>query len=285
MNKIVSFKSAETLSPYISGYFYSTNNFDRLERPFFTPKGTAALVIPLEIDPNSYLVYPDKSNKIYFENFVPYLFGQMSKIGISRLKHRFDIFVIVFTPCGLFHFLDGPASQMTDKVMRLDDLALFELHEKMKDLFKSSTSVEEWLLHVDRFLIDHFDSAPRKKISEFVPAVIQQVHVSKGVINLEDIVNPLGINYRTFQIHFKKHVGISPKLFCRIIRFNSFLQVLDSMPSADLLSFAIQFGYTDSPHLYKDFKEFTGMTPKKYTRLSNNVNALVEKEVKKKLSN
>ncbi|WP_241142282.1 helix-turn-helix domain-containing protein [Cognataquiflexum rubidum] len=102
-----------------------------------------------------------------------------------------------------------------------------------------------------------------------------------GVVNLEEIVEQLGINNRTFQIHFKNQVGISPKLFCRIIRFNSLLFALDSSPTADILSFAIQFGYTDKPHLYKDFKQFLGMTPKEYKRRINNVNALVEKEVKK----
>lgn len=284
MNGIVSFKPVDSLLPYVSGYFYSNFNFDRFDKQFFTPKGTAALFIPLDIDPGSYIGYPDDSNRIFFENFVPYLFGQMTRIGNSSLIHRFENFVIIFKPYGLFHFLGGPASQMTDRIVRLDQMGLPELHQKMTHVFKSSSEVSNWVPQVDRILIDHFHSAPIKKVSEFIPVVINQVHLGKGVINLEEIVNQLGINNRTFQIHFKDQIGISPKLFCRITRFNSLLEVLDSMPSDDLLGFAIQFGYTDNPHLYKDFKEFTGLTPKKYMRLRSNFNALIEREVKKGLS-
>lgn len=284
MQNIVSFKPDDSLSTFISGYFYATHQFDQSGKQFFTPKGTAAISIPLEINPNSYLMYPDKTSKIYFEKFDPYLFGQMSKIGISNLEDRFDLFAIVFTPIGLFHFLDGPAVQMTDRVMRLDRLGLSELHQKLKDLFKSNTEIESCLEQVNQYLIDHFISMPKKKISEFIPSVIHQIHMKKGIVNLESLVENLGINNRTFQLHFKNVIGISPKLFCRITRFNFLLQALDAVPTADILDFSVQFGYADKPHLYKDFKEFVGMTPLKYLRLINNVNAIVENEVRNKLS-
>jgi AraC-like DNA-binding protein len=208
----------------------------------------------------------------------------MSKIGISNFENRFDLFAIVFTPIGLFHFLDGPAVQMTDRVMRLDRLGLVELHQKLKDLFKSNTEIESCLVHVNKYLNDHFNSRPRKKIPEFIPSVIHQINMDKGVVNLERMVEKLGFNYRTFQLHFKNVIGISPKLFCRITRFNILLQALDARPTADILDFAVQFGYADKPHLYKDFKEFAGMTPLQYMKLVNNVNAMVEKEVRNKLS-
>jgi methylphosphotriester-DNA--protein-cysteine methyltransferase len=284
MNNIVSFRPDDSLSEYISAYLYSTNQFDKSAKQFYTPKGTAAITIPLEINPNSYLMYPDKTSKIYFEKFVPFLFGQMSKIGISNLEDRFDIFTIVFTPIGLFHFLEGSAGEVTDRVLRLDRLGLAELHQKLRDLFKSNTEIESSLVHVNRYLNDHFNSMPKKKIPEFIPPIIDQIHMEKGIVNLERMVEKLGINNRTFQLHFKNVIGISPKLFCRITRFNILLQALDALPSADILDFAVQFGYADKPHLYKDFKEFVGMTPLQYMKLVNNVNAMVEKEVRNKLS-
>ncbi|MCH6202042.1 helix-turn-helix domain-containing protein [Aquiflexum sp. LQ15W] len=285
MNNIVSFKPDPSLFTYISGYFYATHQFDQSGKQFFTPKGTAAMTILLEINPSSHLIYPDKTSKIYFEKFEPYLFGQMSKIGVSNLEDRFDLFAIVFTPFGLFHFLDGPAVQMTDRVIRLDRLGLDDLHQKLRDLFKSNSEIESCLGHVNKYLIDHFNSRPSKNIPEFITSVIRQIHKEKGVVNLERMVEKLGINNRTFQLHFKNVIGISPKLFCRITRFNLLLQALDAaLPTLDILDFAVQFGYTDKPHLYKDFKEFVGMTPLRYIRLINNVNAMVENEVRNKLS-
>ena len=242
------------------------------------------MTILLEMNSNSYLIYPDKTSKIYFEKFDPYLFGQMSKIGISNLEDRFDLFAIVFTPIGLFHFLDGPAMQMTDRVMRLDSLGLSELHQKLRGLFESNTEIDACLVHVNEFLIHHFHSKPIKNIPQFILSVIHQIHKEKGIVNLERMVENLGINMRTFQLHFKNVIGISPKLFCRITRFNLLLQALDTVLTADILDFSVEFGYADKPHLYKDFKEFVGMTPLQYMRLINNVNAMVENEVRNKLS-
>lgn len=284
MNEIVSFKPDHSLSAYISGYIYGIYNYDTIGKQFYTPKGTAALVVPLEINPNSFHAFPDQSSKLYYEEFVPYLFGQSTKMTISHFRKRFKVFVIVFTPTGLFHFIEGPASQMTNKVKGLNNLGFSDLHHNLKNLFETNSEIEKCLVIVNQLFTDHFNKIPRRINSEFIPSVIHKIHSNKGVVNLEKIVEELGIANRTFQIHFKNEIGISPKLFCRITRFNSLLQALDAVPTADILSFAVQFGYADKPHLYKDFKEFIGMTPLKYMKLINNVNSLIEKEVRKHLS-
>ncbi|WP_373493820.1 DUF6597 domain-containing transcriptional factor [Aquiflexum sp.] len=160
MNNIVSFNSDDSLSAYISGYFYATNHFEKFANQFYTPKGTAAITIALEINSNSCLIYPDKTSKIYFEKFEPYLFGQTSKIAISNFEDRFDLFVIVFTPTGLFHFLEGPASQMTDRVLPLDHIGFPDFHQKLKNLFETNTEIETCIEKVNQFLIDHFNSHP-----------------------------------------------------------------------------------------------------------------------------
>jgi len=205
----------------------------------------------------------------------------MSKMSRSYFEGRFDFFVIVFTPTGLFHFMEGPASQMTDRIMRLDHLGMKEIHLNIKNLFESTSQAETIVAAIDKILKDHFYSCPSKQFTLDMSSVTRQILIKRGVIDLEEIVQQLGINNRTFQIHFKNQVGVSPKLFCRIIRFNALLLALDENPLADILELALQFGYNDNPHLYKDFKSFVGMTPRKFLQLINNYNAQVEREIRK----
>jgi len=281
MNEIAFFPPDESLTPFINGYLYSRHKFDGFEKPFFTPKGSAAIVILLEITSRSYFEYPDPSSKIYFEKFAPYLFGQMSKMGKSHFEGQFDVFVIVFTPTGLFHFMDGLPSQVTDRFERLDQFGLTGLSQNFKNLFQSNSKPETCVSDVNRILIEHFNAYRRKNITLNMAPIANEIMQCNGLIGLEEIVERLEINNRTFQIHFKNQTGIPPKLFCRIVRFNAFLHVLDQNPKADILELALRFGYSDNPHLYKDFKQFVGMTPKKYLQLINNVNAKVERELKK----
>lgn len=60
---------------------------------------------------------------------------------------------------------------------------------------------------------------------------------------------------------FLERLGISPKFFARISRFDKAFSLKLQNPSLDWLSIALQTGYTDYQHLVKDFKQFAGTTP------------------------
>ena len=56
-------------------------------------------------------------------------------------------------------------------------------------------------------------------------------------------------------------MGIGPKLFSRISRFHQAFMWKEANLQADWFTIAVNFGYTDFHHLFKDFKEFAGVTP------------------------
>lgn len=281
MNEIVFFPPDESLTPYINGYLFSSYILDGTEKPFFTPKGTAALVINWEISETSYLEYPSPNIKLYFEKHVPYLFGQMSRLGKSHLDGQFAPFVIVFTPTGLYQFLDEPSNQMTDRAYKLEELGYQEIAKRIQHLFATATRVEDCILELNRILSDYFNTKELKNPAFDMAPVANEILLSNGLVSLDELVYRLKINPRTFQIQFKNQVGLPPKLFCRITRFNALLLALDQNPKADILELALEFGYSDNPHLYKDFKQFVGRTPRQYLRLILNINSGVELELKR----
>jgi AraC-like DNA-binding protein len=276
MNEVSFFNASKYLRSYVSGYLHVRQEFIDNTRPLFSPKGASSLVIPLEVSTNTYLAYPNPSDKYLFKKYVPLIFGQMSKVGYVHNLAQFQGFIIVFTPTGLFHFVQGFASDLTDHILYLEQLGLEELQSKLQAVFVSGRHPSEWIQTLDEVLLDYFDSLPQKKVRVDVSSVADEILFNKGHLVLDKLVGRVGLNMRTFQIHFKQQVGLTPKLFCRIARFNSLLNAIHTMLEFDMLTFAVDCGYTDKSHLYKDFKDFMGMTPRQYLKLYFRVNAEIE---------
>ncbi|MBC8082760.1 MAG: AraC family transcriptional regulator [Hymenobacter sp.] len=80
------------------------------------------------------------------------------------------------------------------------------------------------------------------------------------------MVHKLGISGRYLERLFGQAVGVSPKYFCRIIRFQQTFRWLERTDS--LTAVAATCGYYDQAHFIRDFRHFTGTTPSAFRRAS-----------------
>jgi transcriptional regulator GlxA family with amidase domain len=94
-------------------------------------------------------------------------------------------------------------------------------------------------------------------------AVVQRnVHAilaSGGQISPDELAQRAGMTARQLQRRFQVSVGVSPKLLCRIVRFRTIFDCLQSR--APWPSIALDCGFFDQSHLIRDFKQFAGQTP------------------------
>lgn len=63
---------------------------------------------------------------------------------------------------------------------------------------------------------------------------------------------------------FARGVGMTPKLFCRVWRFQRVLRAVHHRDAVDWTEVALACGYFDQPHLIHDFREFSGLSPTEY---------------------
>ncbi len=80
---------------------------------------------------------------------------------------------------------------------------------------------------------------------------------SNGAAPVADLASDAGISRRHLERIFRRGVGIGPKLFSRIVRFQHLLRA----PQRDWALLAADSGYFDQAHLIHDFRQFTGQTP------------------------
>ena len=69
---------------------------------------------------------------------------------------------------------------------------------------------------------------------------------------------------KQFSRIFSEYIGIAPKDFLRIIRLQRTLSVLQHNPGISFAQLSYECGFTDQSHMIKEFKLFSGYTPKEY---------------------
>lgn len=89
---------------------------------------------------------------------------------------------------------------------------------------------------------------------------------SGGNLPLGDLLDKLHISERSLERRFKSDIGISPKLFARICRFQRSLQQLTQGPYQKLSDVALENGYADQSHFIRVFREFTGQSPLQFEK-------------------
>ncbi|MBT1711208.1 AraC family transcriptional regulator [Fulvivirgaceae bacterium PWU5] len=72
------------------------------------------------------------------------------------------------------------------------------------------------------------------------------------------------LSLRQFERNFMTRIGITPKLFIRIVRFEHAMKIKNDHPQKSWSQIAEECGYTDSSHLLREFKEFAEFPPSRF---------------------
>ena len=102
-----------------------------------------------------------------------------------------------------------------------------------------------------------------------VAQALNDIIWESGHISLKKLQENLRVSERSLERRFKESVGMSPKLFTRICRFQDALNQLKNGHYDKLSTIAFNNGCADHSHFTRTFKEFTGILPEEYQHKSN----------------
>jgi AraC-like DNA-binding protein len=94
----------------------------------------------------------------------------------------------------------------------------------------------------------------------------QLVRRERGRGRIDALAADLNVSSRRLERHFLAHVGMSAKLFSRLVRFDRAVRDLSSRGATSWSQFALAHGYTDQAHFINEFREFAGVTPTEFER-------------------
>lgn len=109
---------------------------------------------------------------------------------------------------------------------------------------------------------DHFFSERIKNKNNQLQSVINDIHSTNGQISIHELSLRNFTTVRQLERSFKKYIGLSPKEYSNIIRFQNALSIIkDSNNNRSLLEIAFECGYYDHSHLSNEIKRNTGLSP------------------------
>ncbi|HET9395908.1 MAG TPA: helix-turn-helix domain-containing protein, partial [Nitrospiraceae bacterium] len=105
------------------------------------------------------------------------------------------------------------------------------------------------------------------RIRAMHPAVAHALQQFAYTQTVSEVTKTSGYSHRRFIALFQQSVGLTPKLYCRVLRFQQALQRLASEPEMSFAQIALAAGYSDQAHFTRDFREFAGVAPGHYREL------------------
>lgn len=168
-----------------------------------------------------------------------------------------------FRPGGAFPFLGASADELANTHIDLDTFwgpAAAEIRERLCTAQSHTQQVrllEESLLSRMRRPLEHHPAVALalESLSKFNPGTA-----------VRQLARDAGYSQRRFIDLFRGEVGLKPKLFNRIQRFQRVLEQIHSCAHGNWTQVALSYGYFDQSHLIRDFLAFSGVSPAGYVR-------------------
>ncbi|MBA4320484.1 MAG: hypothetical protein C0412_18960 [Flavobacterium sp.] len=250
------------LKKYIKNCFViETDNYvDFLPKERVFPIGNATLVFHY----GSPSKFKTKNQSEYIESNLV-ICGQQTNYYDLSLSGKTGMILIVFKPHGVNSFLNYPAIELLNKNLSLSDLVKNEAIELEDKLF-NSTNNKQRIIHIENFLIRRLI---QKRDFERVEHAVKMIENSKGKIKTQDIAQEVCLGIKQFERIFSNHVGLNPKKFLSIIRFQNVLQMKREFKELNMYQLAFDNGYYDQSHFNHDFKNLTGLTPRTFFNKDN----------------
>jgi AraC-like DNA-binding protein len=174
-----------------------------------------------------------------------------------RLQGALESFVILFQPDGLHRLFSIPMHELTDRDYEAHAV-LGSFIAKIRQRLGNTRSFEERVRLADDLLLRQ---SVRSSGIDGISAAANQIILAGGRVAIPALAGAAGLSMRQFERRFIQQVGMRPKLFTRIARFEAALETKARSAAKSWTDIAHEFGYYDQMHMVHDFGEFTGKTP------------------------
>ncbi len=190
-----------------------------------------------------------------------FVIGQLTRPLEIEPTGQTGIFSVRFHPEGFMPFATIPLSEMDNKAIALEGL-FGETGLTLATEVLNTPASDGKISCVEAFLFRRLADA--QTTDRIVKSVVETILTANGQLSVDELSRQTKINRRQLERRFAAAIGLSPKQLSKIIRVQNVLKVLLNGQFTSLTALAYNGEYYDQAHFIKDFKEFTGLTPKAF---------------------
>ncbi|PZR41398.1 MAG: AraC family transcriptional regulator [Azospira oryzae] len=236
------------------------------------------LEVPVQTDTQRQRIIPDGCIEMIFilgddikrytagDNFIiqprAMILGQTIEPFFIEPTGYVNSFAIRFYPYGFSNFVTTSIKDLVNKETPIHQLFEKKETKELEQKIIHATDVYKRIEIIEHFLLDKLKN--KSTIDLIVKSTIDVLFSTRGIAPINSIVKSNLSKRRQLERKFLQQVGMSPKQLGKIIRLQTALRMLLNKPSDSLTEIAYESKYYDQAHFIKDFKDFTGTTPKAF---------------------
>jgi AraC-like DNA-binding protein len=256
-------KPAGVLSHFISDYHIIETDcpIDFLPKHRIYTYGSIVLVFHY----NNPSLFQKRNEQPYIEPKTV-ICGQQTQYYDLALAGKTGMILVIFRPFGAGMFFKMPMSEIKNDNIALEYIIKSEALE-IEDKLRTAKSK-----HLRTTLIEDF---LRKRVTHShtnchrMSTVFEALYKYSGQISIGRLAEISCLSVKQFERKFSELVGLNPKQYLRIARFQDVLQKKKSICYLNYTSLACACGYYDQSHFIHDFKSVTDLSPKEFFAAQN----------------
>jgi AraC-like DNA-binding protein len=180
-----------------------------------------------------------------------FLAGTLTRPWLIRGGAHLRTLGIRFKPGAAATLLDISLAGAADTEIELGDLS-----RQLTTVVISVRTTERMLEAAQRLLLSI--AGPRLTLVPRTSKATARIRSTKGNVRIDALAASLGASRRTLERWFDTELGISPKQYARIVRFNAVLSAVAENERAELVDLAMEAGFFDQAHLLLDARRLAG---------------------------
>ncbi len=249
------FMPAPALAPWVECYWYMRrgaaegNGVERI-----LPDGCTELIFNLR---SPFRVVDDAGRR--HTQPCALLVGQLSRRLLLEPTGDTEILAVRFTTAGVGAFFPFAQNTIVDGHAAVDALgkAARELENRLREAATTAarlrlleTALQQWRRH----------DVPGRLVF-----AVARLRDCAGQVRVATVADELDVTARQLERDFARWVGLAPKQFARLMRFQRMFRALDA-GDARWADVALDCGYCDQAHLVNEFRDLSGLAPREYFR-------------------
>ena len=171
-------------------------------------------------------------------------------------------FQVTFTLLGAYRFLNIAMSDIANRCLELGELLGDGEADRLADSLHDAADWPARFDLMDRFLLDRLRRA--RPMSPDIAWALKSLEASHGARSIGALSRDLSCARKTLIQRFHVQVGLSPKAVAGVLRFAHAADRIRTADEDSLAELAIACGYYDQAHFNRDFRRYSGRTPREF---------------------
>ena len=207
------------------------------------------------------------------------LVGPQSRFSVIDTEEQEHVLGVVFKPAGTRPFMRVPATDVSNAEVPLDVVWDRHLARTVRERLLEVPAVDAQLDAMQQVLLEAWRPVEHHGSVSYA---LQMFARRPLLTSVTTVTNAIGLSPKRFIERFKIEVGMTPKRYCRVLRFQRAIARAHAGHTVDWVQLALDCGFSDQAHLIHEFRAFCGLTPTAYmaarTEYRNHVKFLQDED-------